>query len=153
MSRKVAFEFDPFELVGTEPLKGEKKDAALKDIQAFVLEQVLSDVGESRSPVQGYGRFPALSKEYKKEKSSEGGTPIANLELTGAMLSALEVKRKGNTLSLQITGREGDKADGHNNHSGDSSLPLRRFIPGNGETFTRDILEGIVEIIETHRDE
>lgn len=152
MAKPVKFEFDPFLLVEAEPLSRDVKKAALSDIADFVLESVLSNVGSQKSPVQGHGSFPKLSKSYKSIKDDEGGTPIPNLELTGAMLSALEVKRKGDTLVLQIAGREAAKADGHNNHSGDSTLPLRRFIPTETETFKRDILSGISRIIESYRD-
>lgn len=152
MSKPVKFEFNPFALVEAEPLPRAQKRAALSDIADFVLESVLSDVGSQRSPVAGHGAFPKLSKSYKRVKDSEGGTPIPNLELSGDMLSALEVKKKGETLVLQISGREAGKADGHNNHSGDSSLPLRRFIPTEAETFKGDILRGISRIIESYRD-
>lgn len=153
MAKGVKFEFDPFELVKADPLPSRKASAALSDIADYVLESVLSDVADAKSPVAGYGAFPKLSKAYKSKKDSEGGTPIANLELSGDMLSALEVKKKGERLVLQIVGKEAAKADGHNNHSGDSELPLRRFIPTDTETFKRDILTGISRIIESYRDE
>lgn len=149
----VKFEFDPFELAGIEPPeRASDRREALSEISEFVLEQVLSHVGDQNSPVAGYGKFPALSKSYKEFKRSEGGTPVPNLELSGDMLNALKVKstREG-TIVMQITGKQGDKADGHNNHSGDSSLPLRRFIPAEDETFKRGILEGIARIAELHR--
>ncbi len=154
MSKSVKYEFDPFELVKAEPLPRGMKQYAMEDIADFVLESVLVNVGDQNSPVSGhYGGFRKLSKEYKKRKDSEGGTPVPNLELSGEMLSALEVKRKGATLVLQISGKEAGKADGHNNHSGDSDLPLRRFIPKekDEETFKRDILSGIARIIESYR--
>jgi hypothetical protein len=153
MSKGVKYEFDPFELVNADPLPSRKSKEAMDDIANYVLESVLSSVGDTKSPVAGHGSFPKLNKDYKKSKDAQGGSPIANLELTGSMLSALEVKKKGDTLILQITGKEADKADGHNNHSGDSTLPLRRFIPLESETFKKDILSGISRIIESYRDD
>lgn len=154
MSRKVQFEFDPFELVGIDPPKKRAdRNAALDDISAFVVDEVLSRVSEQMSPVQGHGRFPKLSKGYAARKEAAGRPPVPDLELSSDMLSALEVKRtRAGTLILQIVGEEGDKADGHCNHSGDSSLPLRRFIPAEGETFKRDILEGIARIADEYGD-
>lgn len=146
MARTVKYTFDPFELVGVTPKKGKSK--ALQEIAKYVHETILSDVGESRSPITGQ-KWKSLSKDYKKFKVSEGGTPIANLELEGKMLSALKVTSDGSQITVQISGTQGDKADGHNNHSGESRLPLRRFIPleDDGDTFRAGIQRGIKDII------
>ena len=55
------------------------------------------------------------------------------------MISALDYKVSGNEITIGVFGDDAPKADGHNNLSGASTLPLRRFIPGEGETYTRDI--------------
>ena len=155
MSRKVEYIFDPFEITNRDPLPKDKRAEALDDISNFVLESVLQHVGESTSPVSGrYGKFQALSKAWKAKKEEEGGTPIPNLEFTGSMLSALECNIKGGKLVLRIKGSESDKADGHNNHSGESKIPTRRFIPleSDGETFKKEIINGIKTIIDTYEE-
>jgi hypothetical protein len=155
MSKAVKFEFDPFKLVGAEPLPTHKVTLkALEDIADYVKESVLSSVGESESPVAGYGRFKPLSASYRKLKKAEGGTPVSNLELTGAMLSALDCYGKGTSkLVLEIAGEQAEKAESHNHHFGDSKNPMRRFIPSKRETFKKDILEGIEMIIDSYRED
>ena len=152
----VKYVFDPFELVGADPLPSYAvTKEALQDVADYVKESVLSSVGDAKSPVAGYGKFKALSKSYKKLKAEEGGTPVANLELTGAMMSALDCYKDGRTkLVLEIAGEEAEKAESHNHHNGGAGTrnPMRRFIPAKKETFTKDILEGIATIIESHRE-
>lgn len=152
---KLAYEFDPFELADVEPPKNSARRAQAKeDIADFVLTEVLSACAEGRSPVSGGQWKRSLSKEYREKKLQTSGVGYANMELTGDMLDALEVaQRRGNKLSLQIDGAEGDKADGHNNFTGRSELPTRQFIPTRGQQFKRDIIEGIRRIAEEYSDE
>lgn len=121
----------------------------LSDIADYLLEAALDDIGEGRSPVYG-SKWPALSKVYKKHKLEEGSKPIANLELSGDLLDALEAKVTGKSaITYGITdSSQTAKADGHNNLSGDSKLPLRRFVPGPGETFRSGIMNQIQQIID-----
>jgi hypothetical protein len=77
------------------------------------------------------------------------------MELFGDMLDAFEVIAKNGKLEVRVTGSEGNKARGHNQHSGDSKnpyLPKRRFIPDSGQTFKKPILDGIASIIEGFED-
>lgn len=104
-------------------------------------------MGESKSPLDG-SRFAALSKDYRKFKQGEGAPGVPNLELTGDMLSSLSYVEKGEgQIEIGIFGGEAGKADGHNNFSGKSNLPERRFIPGEGETFKPSIEKEIEAII------
>lgn len=146
MPRTVKFEFDPFE---GKPTPKEKR-AALEEISFLVHAEILRKVSEGNSPVAGYGKFPRLSKEYAK--SQKGGNTLPNLELTGDMLSSLEVRPVAGKIRIQIKGKEGDKADGHNNHSGESKLPTRRFIPSDDEFLSRDIEKSINEIINSYEE-
>lgn len=149
MARTVKFEFFPFDEIMDIP-DGDKP-AALNQIKEYVHESILSHVAEQDSPVAGHGKFQKLSPDYRKEKVAQGGSPIPNLELEGKMLSAMKVKATDESIIVSISGKEGDKADGHNNHSGESTLPLRRFIPDEGETFKRDILNGVREILRSFK--
>lgn len=146
-SRTVRFDFDPFEATGEDLPEGADEETVLESCAEFIQEQILSYVGDETSPVAGYGPFPALTKEYAKRKKALGHPPEPNLLLRGEMLDALQVDPKGSMVRIQITGQQGAKADGHCNQSGDSSLPLRRFIPNKGETFESEILDGVARII------
>jgi hypothetical protein len=146
MPRTVKFEFDPFE---GKPTPKEKR-AALDEISFLVYAEILRKVSEGTSPVAGHGKFKKLNKEYAK--SQKGGNTLPNLELTGDMLSSLDVRPVAGKIRIQIKGKEGDKADGHNNHSGESKLPTRRFIPADDEFFSRDIERSINEIISQYEE-
>lgn len=150
---KIFYEFDPFKLAGVAPPKGKVREAKA-EIANFVKEQVLSYVGQGESPVEDGEWKKNLSPEYAKKKKEQSSSVFANMELTGAMLDALDVANKpGKNLSLQITGKEQvAKADGHNNFSGKSDLPERDFIPKGGKTFRDDIIAGIRDIIESYDD-
>lgn len=152
--KKVAYEFDPFEELGIDPPKSAAMRAdALEAVAEYVKTAVLEYVGEGKSPVRGGPWKRSLSPEYRKLKAEESGVTIANMELSGDMLDALAVVRKrGNNLSLQIEGAEAPKADGHNNHSGDSKLPERRFIPKENETFRSDMWAEIRRILQEYED-
>lgn len=152
MARTVKFEFDPFKELDINLPRGADKESILEEVADFTLASVLESIGNSRSPVASYGKFPALNPEYKKRKVAEGGQPVPNLELSGDLIAAMEVFPKGNRIVIRVKGKEGDKADGHNNHSGESQLPLRRFIPAEGEMFNQTIMRGIKEIIRSHEE-
>lgn len=146
MSYKVVYEFDPFD--GLEKPKS-KKDTkeALKEIAEFVRDEILQYVGDAKSPVSGGKWKASLSPEYKELKKEISGSSVANMELYGDMLDALEAKVVGNKIKVGwFSGEQAAKADGHNNFSGESSLPTRQSIPKEGQTFKRDILQGIKAI-------
>lgn len=147
---KVEYEFDPFKIVGVDDseIPKEKKREILDDIADLVLTSVLEYVGDGKSPVKGYGAFKQLTKDYAEKE--HGGNRKAKLELSGDMLDAMHVKVKGDRLILTIDEDQQGKADGHNNFSGDSLLPTRRFVPKgkDGETFKEDILNEIKGVIE-----
>jgi hypothetical protein len=147
---KVVYEFDPFELTGVDkPDSRKDKSQAMRDIAEYVRDEILQYVGDGSSPVSGRGKFKALSPEYKKIKEEISGVGFSNMELYGDMLDSLEIRITGNKIAVGwFGGDEAAKADGHNNFSGDSSLPVRRSIPNakDGETFKRDIVKGMKEI-------
>lgn len=147
--RTVKFEFDVFKATGEALPEDGDKESVLEGAAEFLLESVLSSVGNQRSPVAGYGAFPKLSKAYAKRKKAEGAPPVPDLVLSGEMLDSMQTYTRGNKIGIKLTGQQGAKADGHCNLSGDSTLPLRRFIPGEGEQFKADILDGIRRIIRS----
>lgn len=115
----------------------------------YLVEQILSNIGEQKSPIDG-SKFQALSRDYKKIKKADGAGDKPNLENSGKMLRALDYKITEDGLKLGVFGKEAPIADGHNNLSGDSLIPERRFLPDKGETFKKDINKGIESIIAEH---
>lgn len=148
---KVEFEFDPFELLGIDPPTTGKR-AKKAEVAEYVLDQVLLHVEQAKSPVRSGKWKRGLSKDYKARKLAQGGSSIADMELDGHMLDALEIVNYRGKLRLRIQGVEEDKADGHNNHSGKSRLPAREFIPKPDGNFKRSILQGMREILDDGED-
>lgn len=144
---EIFYDFDPWELTGKKRPKSGVRQAK-KEIADLIKEEILNRTAGGNSPVQGGDWKRSLSKEYKKRKQAQGGASFSDMRLEGDMLSKLEVISKGENLRLRIKGsKEAAKADGHNNHSGGSSLPRRDFIPDEGETFKRPILTRMKEIL------
>lgn len=148
-SRKVKFDFDPFEIAGVDKPRGEIKEQILESVADFVAEEVRASMESGVSPVSGEGKYKALSKLYKKKKIAEGLSGSPDLFFTGDLQSSIEVEFFKNKLRLTVPQSEQGKADGHNNFSGKSELPTRAFIPNASEdqTFKRHILSGIRDIV------
>jgi hypothetical protein len=148
MSYKVVYEFDPFEETGLDQPSSKKDRAqALADIAEYVRDEILQYVGEGKSPVSGGAWKRGLSPEYKKVKEELSGVSFANMELHGDMLDALEARVVGNKIRVGwFGGPEAAKADGHNNFSGESTLPTRQSIPKPDESFKRPIITGMKAI-------
>lgn len=153
MMRKVKFDFDPFDIAKVDKRKipSEVKQLIIEDVVDLIQDKVLTYVADQTSPVSGVGSFKKLSKEYSVIKSKEVGNTKANLEAQGDMLDSLSVSQlKGTKIRLTVADDQQDKADGHNNFSGQSMLPRRPFIPDErrGETFKKEILDGIKKTVK-----
>lgn len=135
-----------------EELKGlskSEKSEVLDMIGELLVEQILDYVTSEKSPVTGRD-FKALSREYALRKKEEVGNTRANLDLEGDLLSAVDFKIKGESIELGVFGSQAPKADGHNNISGKSKLPTRRFIPDEGQTFAPEIRALVKETVESY---
>ena len=129
--------------------RAEAKEA----VADYVKEAILEDAAKGVSSVSGK-KWAALDPDYKEFKSKKSSAARANLELTGAMLDALEVKIKGNKIEIGwFDEDEAAKADGHNNFSGESKLPLRQSIPKPDEEFRPGIREQIASILADYKAE
>jgi nitrogenase molybdenum-iron protein alpha/beta subunit len=113
----------------------------------FLVEQILQTVSGARSPISGESWKRTLSPMYAKEKNAEGLTAIANLESSGSMLDSLSWRATDKGIEIGIFNEEAEKADGHNNFSGDSTLPQRRFLPDIGQEFKSAIQKEAEKII------
>jgi len=130
--------------------KAQKREL-VDQIGELLVEQVLSYVADVSTPVSGAGFKKTLSPEYKKRKLDEVGSGEPNLDLTGEMLNSLTYKVQGEKIELGVFGEDAPKADGHNNFSGKSSLPQRRFLPGEGQEFKSDIKRLVKETVESYK--
>lgn len=145
---QIKYDFNPFALVGESAAGIDDKDRVLKEIADFIRSATIEKAQSGVSPVSGRGKFKQLTKGYADSK--KGGDRTPNLTLENEMLESIDAfKLRGNTMRVTVDESQQDKADGHNNFSGKSSLPERRFIPNakDGETFKSFILDGIAEII------
>jgi hypothetical protein len=111
-----------------------------EEVGDFLVETILSDVADAKSPVAGES-FPKLSKDYKKLKVSEGGSPVPNMELSGEMLDSLTHHGSGSTVEVGFFDEQAWKADGHLKFSGEkNATPKRRFLPAEGQHFKSPII-------------
>ena len=137
------------DLVSALNISASAKRKIKEDVGEYLKEQILLSVGESKSPVSGE-RFPALSKSYKKFKEDSSRQGTANLEFTGDMLDAVDYELTTDGIKIGVFGAEAGKADGHNNFSGDSDLPQRRFLPEKNQRFKAEIEQEIQRIVSDH---
>ena len=123
------------------------KDKIIDEVGNFLFEQTLDSVGSAKSPVSGE-HFKALSPSYREFKKKHHGPGIPNLELEGDMLDSLDFKKTADGIKIgHFHTSEAAKSDGHNNFSGKSSLPKRRYLPIEGQKYKRDIIKEVKKII------
>jgi len=148
MAKRNSYTFNPFKIAGVSPkdLSAAQRKRVMKEVKDFVIEEVLNRVGGGDSPVKGERAFAKLNKTYAKKQ--KGGNRTPNLELKGDMLDSLTVKEKGDKLTLSVSKKENDKAEGHNQLGRKSSpLPKRRFIPAQKQGFNKEITSEIASIV------
>jgi len=114
----------------------------------YLIEQILLAASDAKSIVAGES-FPKLSKSYRQYKESEGLGGKPNLTFEGDLLDALKRRYGDDEDAIKIGwfGKQAGKADGHANLSGDSPIPTRRTIPGEGQSFKPSIRKEIERII------
>lgn len=108
-------------------------------------------MSSGKSPVMGQS-FAKLDPDYADKY--KGGNRTPNLELEGDMLDSLTFEVRGDEVEVGIfSDKEAPKADGHNNFSGESKLPTRRFIPDSSEEFIPKISSGVEQILNRYKEE
>ena len=132
----------------------ENRKEALAAAADFIKEQILSRSAEGKTSVAG-GRWKrSLSKEYREKKEAETGEGVANMELSGEMLDALEVMPEGDKIRIEVGGDQVDKAEGNLLGSyGGSPDPekAREFMPHvRGQKLHRQILDGLAELLQDY---
>jgi hypothetical protein len=129
-------------------LTSDQRRAISEEVGEFLKEQVVLSINALESPISG-GKFKkTLSPEYKKEKVKQGGSPVPNLQLSGEMLDSLDYRVTSKGIELGVFGPAALRADGHNNLSGESELPERKFLPDIGESFKSSIKGEVEKIIQ-----
>lgn len=120
-----------------------------RDVGEYLVEQTLLSLSDRKSPVSKANYTSRLtSKAYKKFKESEGRSGVADLEFEGDLKDSLRFKKTDKGIKIgHFNASQAPKADGHNNFSGDSKLPERRYLPLEGEKYKRNIQREIDRII------
>jgi len=142
-----------------------KRKEAKRDALDFLENEIQRHVSRGKSPVHGEGSFKTLNPKYSKDEKQ--GNSIANLQLEGDLMEALELNDKtGATIEVGYSSKnpEIEKADGHNQFSADAkkptwgtgknkrkALPKRRYIPESSQSFKKSIMNGIDKILNEHR--
>ena len=125
------------------------REDAKAEVMDFLKEQMLADLGEAVSPVTGRA-FRKLSKDYAEYKAGESSSVIPNMELTGAMLDALEVVDKGGS-KIEVGWFEEDEAVKAFNHTTGDTVPKRPLIPAPDDNFRGGIMKEIGAILDGYR--
>jgi hypothetical protein len=124
-----------------------KREVA-QEVGELLVEKVLGVLSEGKkSPVDGE-QWPKLTTNYLHKKEAAGLPGKPNMEFTGEMLDSLSFKVTKEGIEFGIFGKDAPKADGHNNFSGRSQLPQRRFLPAEGQEFMKSIQEDVQKIID-----
>lgn len=133
------------------------RDEVLEEIAQFVRDSILDYVGEGKSPVAGGVYRSRLTQPYAD--AEKGGDTLANLDLNGDMLNALDYRIEGDKVVIGIfDSDQAIKSYAHNTgYEGHPTLAgkgyIRQFIPNEDELLKAEIIRGIGRIIEDYLDE
>lgn len=141
---ELSVEIDLFE---GRSLNKRTKARIQNEVGQYLVEQTIASAVEKKSPVQGAPNFKALSKDYKKFKLQEVGSGEANLEFSGEMHDETDFVATDNGIAIGVFGERAGAADGHNNFSGKSQLPLRQSFPDVGQKYKAPIEREVERII------
>jgi len=143
--------------LNVEGIPKEKVKKATKEAADFLLNEIIRYIDKGDTPVQGEKKFKRLESDYAKRE--KGGVRLPNLQLEGDLLEALKARVKANgIIEVGVKGKEAPKADGHNQLSEEAKawaaktgFPKRRFIPDDNQTFKRNIMTKINQILDDYR--
>ena len=142
---------------GLQDVPQDRRDTTRQDVGSFIVSRIKRSLRNSSSPVSGEPFKTTLSESYRAYKSRQGGGTSANLRLFGDLLNSLNYELgPGGQIGVGHTGvgRDGRpnarKCVGHC-HFESSKLPRRRYLPDRGQSFKRDIEDGIRNIVEQNK--
>jgi hypothetical protein len=142
---EVSFDFD---IPNFDEVPEEVRQELVDEIGEYLLDSILDYVGESKTPVAGGEFKKELSDAYKKIS----GKNNSNLDFTGSMLDSLEIIPDYDSGVITIGIFDPDEAPKAYNHQVGDTLPVRQFIPNEGELLKAEILRGVGRIIEDYLD-
>ena len=132
--------------LGLDKVPQSRREEAQREVIDFLLDAILEDTSNQVSAVSGR-RWKGLSQNYKAYKASVSSSNVANLELTGAMLDALEGVIKGSG-KIEVGIFDSNQAPKAFNHNTGDTMPVKRqFIPGPRQAFRPGIMEEIEDIL------
>jgi hypothetical protein len=124
------------------------KPRVKREVGEFLVEQTLMSLGDAKSPISRAPYKKTLSKDYKKEKTAAGRSGVADLEFSGDMKDSFKFRSTDEGIKIGHFGKEAGKADGHNNFSGQSDLPERRYLPKEGDKYKAELQAEVDNIIK-----
>lgn len=151
----IEFEFDPFEEADTDRPRRVQR-SKIEEAAELIKVEMLSYIGEGKSPLSGGLWKRGLSKAYKDRKGEESSSGFANLELSGDLLDSLTVEAiPGGKIRISIPDDQADKAEGnligsYGREANDAKA--REFMPapdlGIDKPFKRPILQKLKALLE-----
>ena len=131
-------------------IPGENLASAKQEVGEYLVNETIRYMEEGRSPVAGEPPWPKLDKDYAAEEHNGDRTPTLNA--TGRLRESLQFRVSDDGVEVGIFHKsEQAKADGHNNFSGKSQLPQRRFVPSGGQSYRSEIMANVDRILNAYR--
>ena len=129
--------------------EGNRKEAK-QEVGEYLVNETIRYMEEGRSPVAGEQPLSKLGKDYAADEHNGDRTPTLNA--TGRLRESLQFRStdKGVEIGIFHKSQQG-KADGHNNFSGKSQLPQRRFVPLSRQSYRSEIMANVDRILTAYR--
>ena len=133
-----------------ENISGENLQAAKQEVGEYLVNESIRYMEEGRSPVAGEAPWPKLNKEYAAKEHNGDRTPTLNA--TGRLRESLQFRTTDEGVEVGIFHKSQQaKSDGHNNFSGKSQLPQRRFVPSGRQNYRSEIMANVDRILNAYR--
>lgn len=148
------YTFDVLDELGLEIPRNKRREA-LEAAAELLKVEMLDYIGSGKSPVSGGKWVRSLTPAYAEQKAEDSSADFANLERTGDLLDSLTVEPKGQALVIDVGEDQYGKAEGHitgvyGEHS--KRERPRQFMPQGEETFKRDIMRKLKEVLAEFED-
>ena len=136
--------------LGLEDIPVGNLQAAKQEVGEYLVNETIRYMEEGRSPVAGEAPWPKLDKVYATEEHNGDRTPTLNA--TGRLRESLQFRSTDDGVEIGIFHKSQQaKADGHNNFSGKSHLPQRRFVPSSRQNYRSEIMANVDRILTAYR--
>jgi hypothetical protein len=147
------YRFNPIKELDLDIPKENRSDA-LEAAAEYIKELMLDYIGEGNSPVSGGKWVKGLTKQYLERKGQESSVDYANLELSGDLLDSLIVEANSRNIVIDVGDDQRDKAEGHLSglYGKKSRIRPRQFMPQGDETFKRDIMNKLKDLLAEYEE-